>query len=213
MPALRRRFEIAKELRNPMESKLANHFRHARLEKGHNLAQLARLVGYKNVAKGANRINAFERGGSVHADLRSKLAEVLGIDQQTVDRLMEEDRRQFFAEWNAWASEPIRPYLIVRLMAAVYSPHNLPEEIQSVEEAEAYAANVARTRHLRCCLVLSRRISVWIEADGSISGATEAVPGEANTPAMRLGGKNCLMKALDHGIALQQVHWPQRGKS
>ncbi len=196
-----------------MESQLANHFRTARLNKGLNLAQLARLVGYKNVCKGANRINAFERGGSVHADLRRKLAEVLGIDQLTVDRLMEEDRRQFFAEWNAWANEPIRPYLIVRLMAAVYSPHDLPEKIQSVEEAEAYAAHVARTRHLRCCLVLSRRISVWIEADGSISGATEAVPGEPNTPVTKIGGKTCLMKFTDHGIALQQVHWPQRGKS
>jgi len=196
-----------------MESQLSNQFRHARLEKGLNLAQLARLVGYKNVAKGANRINSFERGGNVHSDLRNKLAEVLGIDQQTVDRLMEEDRRQFFAEWNAWANEPIRPYLIVRLMAAVYSPHNLPEEIQSVEEAEVFATNLARTRHLRCCLVLSRRISVWIEADGSISGVTEAVPGEPNTPVMRIGGKPCLMKTLDHGIALQQIHWPQRGKS
>jgi transcriptional regulator with XRE-family HTH domain len=196
-----------------MESKLAEHFRNARLNKGLTIGELTRLVGYKNVSKGANRITAFERGGGIHADLCCKLADVLGIDHLTVDRLMEEDRRQFFAEWNAWASEPIRPYLIIRLMAAVYSPHDLPEEIQSVEEAEAYAAHVARTRRLRCCLVLSRRISVWIEADGSISGATEAVPGEPNTPVTRIGGKTCLMKFTDHGIALQQIHWPRRRKS
>jgi hypothetical protein len=62
-------------------------------------------------------------------------------------------------------------------MAAVYSPHALPEEIQSVEEAEAYATNLAQTWRLRCCLVLSRRISVWIEADGSSWWRTRATCG------------------------------------
>jgi transcriptional regulator with XRE-family HTH domain len=81
-----------------MDSKLSQHFRQARLSKGLTLGQLTRLVGYKKVSKGANRINAFEHGGSIHADLRGKLAEVLGIDHLTVERLMEEDRRQFFAE-------------------------------------------------------------------------------------------------------------------
>jgi len=193
-----------------MESKLSKHFRNVRLAKSLTLGQLTRLVGYTNISKGANRINAFERGGGVRADLRTKIAEVLGIDPLTVDRLMEEDRRQFFAEWSAWAHEPIRPYLVVRFMAAIYAQHNLPEEIQSVEEAEAYATNVARTRHLRCCLVLSRKISVWIEADGSISRVTEAVPGEVNTPVMRIGNKDCLMRTIDHGIALQQIHWSQQ---
>ena len=196
-----------------MKSKLAEHFHQARLDKGLKLGQLARLAGYKNVAKGARRIEALERHGNVHADLRNKLADLLGIDHMTVDRLMDEDQRQFLAEWNAWASEPIRPYLIIRYMAAVYSHRELPEEIQSAEEAEAYATNVARTRHFRCCLVLSRRISVWIAADGTLEGVTEAVPGEPNTPVMRIGGKTCLMKTVDHGIAFQQIQWPQRGKS
>jgi hypothetical protein len=199
-----------------MESKLSEHFYKARLNKGLTLGQVTRLVGYRNVSKGANRINAFERGGSIHRDLRTKLADVLGIDHLTVERLMDEDRRQFFATWNAWANEPIRPYLIIRLMPAVYCAQDLPAEIESAEAAEEYAVNVARSRHLRCCLVLSRRISVWIEANGSISGVSEAVPGEPNTPVMWVGGNGrnaCLMKTLDHGMALQQIHWPQQGKS
>jgi len=196
-----------------MQSQLAAHFRQIRLLKGLKLGQLARLVGYANISKGANRINAFEHSGIVHQELLSKLAEVLGIDHQTVEKLAEDDRRQFFAEWNAWANEPIKPYLVIRLMAAIYCPHELPEEIQSVEEAEEYAQSVARKWNKRCCLVLSRRISVWIAADGSIEGVTEAVPGEANTPYAAIGGKTFFTKFTDKGMALQQIEWPQRGKS
>ena len=196
-----------------MESKLAAHFRKIRLEKGLKLSQLARLAGYSNISKGANRINSFERTGIVHTDLCIKLADALGIDRQTVDRLIDEDRRQFFEEWNAWANEPIHPYLVVRAMAAIYCPHNLPEEIQSVEAAEEYAISVAKKWNKRCCLVLSRRISVWIAADGSIENVTEAVPGEPNTPYAKIGGKTCLTKFTDHGMAFQQIQWPQRGKS
>ena len=195
-----------------MESQLAKHFRTTRLAKGINLGQLARLAGYRNVSKGANRINKFEGGGDIHAELLHKLADVLSIDRQTVDRLVEEDRRQFFEEWNAWANEPIRPYLVIRLMAAIYCPHELPEEIQSVEEAEEYAGAIARERRMRCCLVLSRRISVWIAQDGSISSVTEAVPGQPNMPVTYIGGKACLMKTLDHGIAIRQITWPTKGE-
>jgi transcriptional regulator with XRE-family HTH domain len=165
-----------------MQSKLAEHFRKTRLSKGLRVGHLARLVGYNNVSKGANRINKFEGGGDIQAQLLLKLADVLGIDRQTVDRLIEEDRRQFFEEWNAWANEPIHPYVVVRAMAAIYCPHDLPEEIQSVEEAEAYAAALCRKWHVKCCLVLSRRISVWFAEDGSIYDVTEAVPGQGVTP-------------------------------
>jgi transcriptional regulator with XRE-family HTH domain len=193
-------------------TKLAEHFRQTRLARGLRLGDLARRLGYKNVGKGANRINTFERGGRIHKDLFAKLAVALGIDSETVDRLVEEDRRQFFAEWNAWANEPIRPHLVVRLMAAVYTIHPLPDEIQTVEQAEAYAADFARGKKMHCCLVLSRRLSVWIGDDGSFSGVTEAVPGEANVPYMCLGKKPFLIKPLDHGMALQQVVWPRREK-
>jgi transcriptional regulator with XRE-family HTH domain len=196
-----------------MESKLAAHFRKTRLEKGLKLSQLARLAGYSNISKGSNRINSFERSGIVHTELCTKLADVLGIDRQTVDSLIDEDRRQFFEEWNAWANEPIHPYLVVRAMAAIYCPHNLPEEIHSVEEAEAYGILVARKWNKRCCLVLSRRISVWIAADGSIENVTEAVPGEPNTPFTKIGGKTFLTKFTDHGMAFQQIQWPQQKKS
>ena len=65
----------------------------------------------------------------------------------------------------------------------------LPDEVRSVEEAERYASEFARERQMRVCLVLSRRVSVWFDEQGSFQFATEAVPGgEPNEPYMKIGG-------------------------
>jgi hypothetical protein len=38
------------------------------------------------------------------------------------------------------------------------------------------------------CLALSRRHPVWIDAQGQVSGRTEATPDDPNVPFMRLKG-------------------------
>ena len=139
-----------------------------------------------------------------------KLADALGIEQAKVEALVEEDRRAFFEEWNDWANEPIQPYPVIRMMAAMYCHHTLPPEVKSVEEAEAYAASFSRREKLRCCLVLSRKISVWFSHDGTIENVTEAVPGEANVPVMRIGNRDCVTKTVDHGLAISQISWPKK---
>lgn len=193
-----------------MEHRLAGHFRAVRLSKGLTLGKLAGLVGYRNISKGANRIKTFEDTGGIHADLLAKLSDALGIDRETVKRLAEEDRREFVEEWNAWANEPIRPYLVVRLMAAVYNRVELPDDIETPEEAEAYAAAVCKKLHMRGCLVLSRRISVWLAADGTVESVTEAVPGKPNTPVTFIGGKSVTIQVKDHRLAFQKLSWPKR---
>jgi hypothetical protein len=37
----------------------------------------------------------------------------------------------------AWADEPVRPYLVVRLMPAVYCHREAPPEVVTLDEAEA----------------------------------------------------------------------------
>src|SRR5687767_12756698 len=110
-------------------SHLSRFFHSVRLAKGLSLGQLARLIGYRNISKGANRIRAFENSGAVHPDLFGKLASALEIDQTTIERLANEDRR----DWNEWANEPIKSYLVIRLMAAIYVTRNVPAEIGSAE--------------------------------------------------------------------------------
>ena len=128
----------------------------------------------------------------------------LDVDQATVERLAQEDLR----EWAAWANEPIRPYLVARAMAAIYCPVQLPDEIQSVEQAQDYASQFARHWRIRVCLVLSRRISIYYQADGSIEEVTEAVPGdEPNQPYTLIGGRRCMVRPTERGIARDQVRW------
>ena len=90
------------------------------------------------------------------------------------------------------------------------STHDLPDEIGSVKAAEQYAAKTARALGLRCCLVLSRRISIWLAKEGSVEQVTEAVPGEMNSPYMSIGGRKFLLKVVDGKMLPKQVDCPPK---
>jgi transcriptional regulator with XRE-family HTH domain len=110
-----------------MTNHLRDYFRGRRQRRGLSLGQLARLLGYRNVSKGSNRIARFERAGAVPADLLLHLADALGIDPPTVEDLLERDRQGRLRGWEAWVSEPVPIRLIVRYMPAVYGQVALPE--------------------------------------------------------------------------------------
>lgn len=171
-----------------MRSRLAKHFQRTRKELGLSLPQLARLLGYQNITKGCNKIQKFEQRGEVHVDLLRKLADLLGVNEATIETLVEHDHREFVAQWNEWANEPIQPYMVVRLMPAAYLHKDLPVDVTTVDEAETFAAETARHWSKKVCLVWTRRISIWIDESGNMTGRKEALPGEANVPTMRLRG-------------------------
>jgi transcriptional regulator with XRE-family HTH domain len=175
--------------------RLSSHFKSQRLSQNLSSGDLARLVGYKNISKGSNRIIQFEREGVIHDDLLIKLAKALGIDWATVEELAQQDRQEHIEAWTRWADEPVPMRLVVRLMATIYSNCSLPEEISTPEEAEKYACALARLRKMRICLVVSRRKSVWIGADGVVERRSEATPfGAPNLPWMALkGGRKFLL--------------------
>lgn len=195
-----------------MSNRLGKHFKSVRLDHGFSLGELARLAGYRNACKGSNRISRFEQDGTIKENLLMKLAEALSIEWLTVEELIEQDRRQFLKEWNEWANEPIKPHVVVRLLAAVYWRHELSEGISSVEEAEDAGSAVARKWKRRCCLTLSRRISVWFDEQGFVESRTEAAPGLPNEPFMKLGRRNktFLLKTIDRETTIQQVSWPAK---
>jgi len=196
-----------------MRSQLADHFRQQREDSGLSLAELSRLAGYQNVTKGCNRIRRFEERGEIHANLLQKLADVLDIDDATIDAFIEQDRRDFERQWNEWADQPIRPHLIIRPLAAVYARKELPDGMQTVDEAESIAAEFAREHHKKVCLVWTRRLSVWFEEDGNIIGRTEAAPGKSNVPTMRLKGSRrsfLLQHPATGGTVLHLIDWPNR---
>ena len=169
--------------------RVASHFKAQRLAQNLSLGDLARLIGYKNISKGANRIVRFEREGIIDDELLIKLSRALRIDWATVDVLAEQDRQEHVEAWSKWADEPVPMRLIIKWMPAVYSERMLPVEITTSEEAEAFACDQARQLKRQTCLVLNRRRSVWIGADGVVTNRTEATPfGGPNEPWMALKG-------------------------
>jgi hypothetical protein len=171
---------------------------------------LAGLAGCVNVQKNGGRIRAFELSGNIGQELFEKIAAVLEVDSATIERLVERDRREFYQEWLAWVNEPIKPYLVIRLMAAIYSSRAVPREITTLEEAEKWAGEVAGELKTRCCLVWSRRISCWFGEDGTLAERTKAVPGEPNTPWVKIGGTGPAFLFGDDLRTLSKVDWPKK---
>lgn len=194
-----------------MKFTLAEHFRRKREKLGIARGELARRLGYRNIAKGARRIHLFETEGEIPKELLWQLAGVLEVDQATVERLARQDDERFLREWSAWANEPIEPYLVVRVIPAIYTHLALPPHVASVEAAENFAAEVARERRKQCCLVLSRRLSVYFDEAGDVKNRMEAVPGQPHGPYMTLAGKGRAFLWRPAGPdALEEVSWPRR---
>jgi hypothetical protein len=145
-------------------------------------------VGYRNVSKGANKLIRLEREGIIEEQLLVRLAETLGIELPTVQSLMEQDRQAYLQAWETWVNQPVPMQLIVKYIPAVYGTVPLPDEIQTPEQAEAYASDYAPKHGRSVCLAVSRRLSIWIDKNGEVLDRTEATPDYPNTPYMRLKG-------------------------
>ena len=62
------------------------------------------------------------------------------------------------------------------------------------EQAEACSCTFARLHRCRVCLMVSRRLSVWIDGQGEIEARTEAIPGEPNMPFIEVRGRRFLLR-------------------
>lgn len=118
------------------------------------------------MSRGARRIFKFEELGIVHADLLCTLMTVLGVNQSTVARLLEQDRKAGFLRWSRWANEPIRPYVwqseLMPINTAVPSDHT------DLMAAEVFAADLARRMRSPVRLIWSRRLTVEIDEAGRV---------------------------------------------
>jgi len=191
-----------------MATQLSRFFEQQRLAKGLRPGELAHLIGCSNVPKNGSRIRVFEQTGAISKELSEKLIRYFEVDIETIERLVELDRRDFFSKWLVWANEPVKPYFVIRLMAAVYTHRELAPDIETIEEAEQWAASIASETRQRCCLVWNRRLSVWFDATGAISARTEAAPGEPNAPWMGRAEKRFI---LNEDLRSQSpVEWPKK---
>lgn len=150
-----------------MLNNLGAYLKSERINKGLNCHQLASLVGYKNLNKGARKIEKAEKGGRLSNELMEKISSALGLDTDKIAEAVRKDKENF----EAWLNEPVPRELIIRLMAAFYLHHDIPEDIQSDEEALEYAKTVA-LKYGKICLVMNRRLTYWFNREDYTSKET-----------------------------------------
>jgi len=194
-----------------MSTNLSRFFRECRIELGLRHGEVARRMGYKSIVGTANKIVRFEETGDILAAVFNKLAAVLGIDDATIKRLVEQDRREHLETWLAWAAVPITPHLEIRCIPGVFGECPIPDGLKTTEEMEQFAQHLAKEHHKKVWLVLNRRLRVYFDEDGSRRGVQEAAPGEIAGPWMRLKGSN--RRFLFGGAGITPIteperHWP-----
>lgn len=172
-----------------MSTRLSSYFEEARLSRNLKPSQLAKLAGYQKILRVGGKIRTFELTGKVSQFLFEKLVATLDLDHGTIARLIEEDRRESYEEWLAWVNEAVEPEFVVLVIAGVCIRKPIPAEVTTLEEAEVWGAGVAKAEGRRCCLVWSRKLSVWFSKNGS-SFRTEANQPKPNYPWVQIGNKN-----------------------
>jgi len=171
---------------------MADYCRTQRQARTLSLRRLAALLGYRNLNKGMRRLRRLEQDGVAPLDLLRKLVQALDLDEALIRHLAAQDEQERLCDWQAWADTPVPLRLLLRLAPAVYAAEPVPPEVTQ-EHAEAWACTVAATRRVPACLVVSRRHSVWIDAQGRVTGRTEARPGVSHTPYLQVGGRPVLL--------------------
>ena len=155
-----------------------------RLQRGLRPGQLAARLGASNISKVGSLIRGFELGEPLSdhwlqtlvsylqpdpTDLRSCLA----LDQAEADQQLELDR----LAWEAWADEPIEPFLTIRYMPAVYGVREVPRECcpphETAEDnewartrAEEWASAELKRFRAKGFLNWSRRERTWFDEGG-----------------------------------------------
>ncbi len=154
-------------------------FKAARREAGLTPKEVALAAGYTNLSKGLRRINTLEDERATLHDpiVVEKFATALSIDGADIAKASDLD----------WVEldRPIRPYLVERLMPAVYRRHHLPEDC-TVADAREIAGRMSVETGRSFCLVLSRVRCVYFYPSGR-SHESHLVP------SMSVGRHNAFM--------------------
>ena len=64
--------------------------------------------------------------------------------------------------------------------------YDLPSYINSENEAIKFIAEIAKEKHKKCCLVLSRKEKIYIDEGGEIEGKFETKFGDEDYPYVRI---------------------------
>jgi len=163
---------------------LSRHLAVLRQQRGLKPAKLAAALGASNACKVGSLIREFELGGPINDHWLKKLLAELQPDPTELRRCLELDQAEALEQlerervaWEAWADEPIEPFLTIRYMPAVYGVRAVPPEFcpprESAEDrawarerAEDWAAAELRRFRAKGFLNWSRRERTWFDQYG-----------------------------------------------
>ena len=165
-------------------SHLSRHLAALRQQRDLKPGQLAARLGASNLSKVGSLIRAFELGEPISDHWLQKLIAELQPDPAELRRCLELDQaealerleRERYA-WEAWAEEPIDPYLSIRYSPGAGLVHKVPrafctprETAEDREWARQRAEDWAADQLKRCphkgILTWSRRERTWFDEHG-----------------------------------------------
>ena len=198
-------------------SHLARHLAALRQQRDLKPGQLAARLGGSNVSKVGSLIRAFELGEPISDHWLEKLITELQPDPAELRRCFELDQAEALEQlvrerdaWEAWADEPIEPFLTIRYLPAVYGVREVPKAFctprESAEErqwarqrTETWAADELRRFRAKGFLNWTRRERTWFDPlgmnprrhsvvfDGRSSGAWMQVSGSPQRFLIEIG--------------------------
>ena len=170
-----------------MTSHLGTYVRRQRENLSLSRGDVARAMGRRNVSKACRRLLDLETQGKCDREFWRALRAVVSFEDAEITRAVQRDRE----EHERWLDEPVPMQVVIRWMAAVYSTVELPPgAADDPVKAKAFACEVARERHRKVCLVVSRRLRVWFDETGR--GTARTGP-ETPGPFMQLKGRRFLL--------------------
>ena len=171
---------------------LSRHLQFLREQRGLRPGQLAVALGASNPSKVASLIRRFELGDHLSDHWLQALVEELQPDPSDLRRCLrldqEEAQRQLEQErlaWEAWADEPIDPFLTIRYIPAVYGVREVPRAFCTPRDtteaiawardrAEDWAAVELKRFRAKGFLSWSRRERTWFD-EGGLNPSQQAV--------------------------------------
>ena len=151
---------------------------------------VAQRLGYRNIAKGLRRLDAWLAGTRQPApQQRRQLAAFLEMSPEDLDALLSQDRQLRHKKRREKRANNPYYYLTLRLIPAFYQTRKLPVEL-SQREAIALARQTARQCRKKCALNTPKNQTLWFNEDGAVYAITE------EGPSMRIGGKAVPMNLI-----------------
>lgn len=182
-----------------MTNYLGEWFWGRRAERQWPLAEVARRLAYRNMAKGCRKLMAVERDGVADDSFLRQLAGILGVSEGVVVYLTRQDRNSYLRAWQEWAEQPTPIRVVLRAVPGFMVDVAVPGDMTTADAAVVFAQAVAARHHAKTFVVLSRRESVGITEDGIVNGRFDTRPDTDPNPLVSVRRQRFLFRTVGFG--------------